>query len=88
MALDVRKPLGFFAKTAEELRQFRRALASSIVGGITTAVFIPIILPYIQQIIERRVRTQLAEGRPILKILYYRPTFILREPLLRRITKT
>jgi len=84
----LRKPLGFFARSEAELRQLRRALAASMAGGITTAIFIPIILPFLQQWIGKRLQTQLARGRPIIRILYYRPTLILEEPLIRRLAKS
>ena len=85
--LAFRKPLGFFAATAEELRQLRRPLAASIAGGITTAIFIPIILPYIQERLGKRIRTQIASGGALIRILYYRPTLILEEPLIKRLAK-
>ena len=82
----IRKPLGIFAATAEEIRQLRRAIASSVVAGITTAALLPLVVDILQERI-RQVKTQRTAGGIVLRILFYRPTLILEEPLIRMLAK-
>ena len=86
MSLGERPLLGILAKTPAELRMLRRGIVSAAVGGVATSLALTLLLPKIIERIPSKFKTQALE-RPIIKTIIYRPTLILKEPLLKALLR-